>query len=503
MIRKSALRSAALAAAALVTAGFASAQFPAVVARAWELSRPAGPDGVWSDSVSGIRQMLDWRRDTGRKPGFLKAYLEFYQRRAYPNDSVDWSAYDRAAQLRDALPVARIRTDTGGQGTLSAAPAWTFVGPKELDVPQPLYFGPGRPVTGRITSIAWHPKDNATVYVATAGGGVWKSTDGGTSWAPKSDSASWDYLQTGAVAVDPRDGNKVYAGLGDQRGFYRNYGRGIMVSPDAGATWARDAATDGSAVSEIAIDPTNSNVLVTTSARTNRNQAAGKVYLKRGNGAFAAIAALPDAVWMGCTIGAKDPADGKRMYYVAGYTLPGDGGRLQIWRGKDGADWTNVTPAAAVRITATNLGSAGVDVSASPGNLQNAYVVSGTDNKVFRTSNGGTTWEDATNNLPKDEVPNDNYNWSQSNYDIHILCSYVPGGNYDVVYCGLITFAATDDRGFTWTDIGKTYQAAARRTTTSIAPPSTRATRTKCSSATTAASTRWCTTPRPRGGATW
>jgi hypothetical protein len=42
----------------------------------------------------------------------------------------------------------------------------------------------GGTVTGRISSVAVDPSDPSgnTIYVSTAGGGVWKTTDGGTSW---------------------------------------------------------------------------------------------------------------------------------------------------------------------------------------------------------------------------------------------------------------------------------------------------------------------------------
>ena len=41
----------------------------------------------------------------------------------------------------------------------------------------------GREVmSGRATAIAIHPTDPNTVYVGTAGGGVWKTTDAGAHW---------------------------------------------------------------------------------------------------------------------------------------------------------------------------------------------------------------------------------------------------------------------------------------------------------------------------------
>src|SRR5262245_34544878 len=61
---------------------------------------------------------------------------------------------------------------------------------------------------GRITDLAIVEPDANIVYVATAGGGVWKSTDGGSTWAPVFDSQ--DTLVIGAVAVAPSDPDTVY-----------------------------------------------------------------------------------------------------------------------------------------------------------------------------------------------------------------------------------------------------------------------------------------------------
>src|SRR5437660_7593298 len=45
----------------------------------------------------------------------------------------------------------------------------------------------GDPSSGRITGLAADPTDPDTIYIATAGGGVWKTTDGGTQWIPLTD----------------------------------------------------------------------------------------------------------------------------------------------------------------------------------------------------------------------------------------------------------------------------------------------------------------------------
>src|SRR5581483_5029006 len=61
---------------------------------------------------------------------------------------------------------------------------WTAIGPAPIVSGQ---IAGGGPVSGRITGIAPDKTDPNTIFIATAGGGVWKTSDGGTTWAPLTD----------------------------------------------------------------------------------------------------------------------------------------------------------------------------------------------------------------------------------------------------------------------------------------------------------------------------
>src|SRR5581483_4042407 len=55
--------------------------------------------------------------------------------------------------------------------------------------------------SGRITDIAVDPHDKSVRYVASASGGVWKSSNAGLSWSPVFDGQG--SYSIGCVAVDP------------------------------------------------------------------------------------------------------------------------------------------------------------------------------------------------------------------------------------------------------------------------------------------------------------
>ena len=138
--------------------------------------------------------------------------------------------------------------------------AWTAIGPAPLNSAD----STGN-VTGRITAIAAHPTDANTIYVAPAGGGVWKTTNGGTNWTALTDIAST--LSMGAVAIARSNPLVIYAGTGEANNSGdSNFGRGILVSTDAGATFTLNTGpgdvfnTDRMTCSRTAVDPTNANI---------------------------------------------------------------------------------------------------------------------------------------------------------------------------------------------------------------------------------------------------
>jgi hypothetical protein len=86
----------------------------------------------------------------------------------------------------------------------AVAGTWTFAGPDSITNGEGLSTAgtcgaPARiTVTGRISAIAFGAEG---IYVGSAGGGVWKSSDGGLHWRPLTDQQV--SLAVGALAVVP------------------------------------------------------------------------------------------------------------------------------------------------------------------------------------------------------------------------------------------------------------------------------------------------------------
>ena len=118
------------------------------------------------------------------------------------------------------------------------------------------WLGPGT-MSGRITAIVGVNADSKTLYVGSAGGGVWKSTNAGASFKPIFDKYC---MSIGAIAVDQTNPSTVFVGSGESN--MRNtvsIGDGLYKSTDAGDNWVKVGLDSTEHIAKIIIDPKNSN----------------------------------------------------------------------------------------------------------------------------------------------------------------------------------------------------------------------------------------------------
>src|SRR6476646_6309801 len=108
---------------------------------------------------------------------------------------------------------------------------WVFLGPAPIPLGQT--SNTRVPVSGRTISIAVHPTDPDTVYVGTAQGGLYKSTDGGTHWTALFP-FELETLAIGAITIDPTDSNIVYIGTGENSLSADSFGgKGLYIIRNA------------------------------------------------------------------------------------------------------------------------------------------------------------------------------------------------------------------------------------------------------------------------------
>jgi len=172
------------------------------------------------------------------------------------------------------------------QATL--APAWTNLGPTKSTV-NPYSDFNGDIDSGRPVSIVVDPTDRKTVYIATSGGGVWKSTNADTTsaatwtWTPITDtlpvnSGAGGNVSCGALAMSPADHLTLFLALGDA---FDAAGTGIYKTTDGGSTWTPATITGGTPTRAYDLCVLDANtVLVGTKAGLFRSTDGGSTFAK-------------------------------------------------------------------------------------------------------------------------------------------------------------------------------------------------------------------------------
>jgi len=113
---------------------------------------------------------------------------------------------------------------------------------------------------GRISDVEGVPGDANVVYVASASGGLWKTTNGGITWKPIFERQGT--LSLGDIALAPSNPDVVWVGTGESN--VRNsvsFGDGVYKSTDAGKTWQHMGLKDTEHISAIVINPQNPDIV--------------------------------------------------------------------------------------------------------------------------------------------------------------------------------------------------------------------------------------------------
>ncbi|HSB64592.1 MAG TPA: glycoside hydrolase [Thermoanaerobaculia bacterium] len=113
-------------------------------------------------------------------------------------------------------------------------------------------IGPFR--AGRTVAASGIPGNTNVFYAAANNGGVWKTTDAGRVWTPIFDDQPTGSI--GALAVAPSRPDTLYVGSGE--GLQRpdlSVGDGIYKSTDAGKTWVHLGLRDAQQIAALAVHP--------------------------------------------------------------------------------------------------------------------------------------------------------------------------------------------------------------------------------------------------------
>ena len=254
--------------------------------------------------------------------------------------------------------------------------------------------------TQSIGAIAVAPYNPNIIYVATGeglhrpdlsvGNGIYKSTDAGKTWTHL---GLRDGQQIPALAIDPRDPNKIFAAvLGHPYG--PNPERGLFRSIDGGQTWQKAIYKgENTGASDVEIDPSNPDVIYASMWEAREGPwEDNNEFNGTGGGLFKSTDG--GNTWHPLTNGLpKDlsqiyvaiaPSDPQRLYA----TVAMSSGKLAFYRSNDaGATWSQATddPRPSGRIGGGDLAIPRVD-------SKNADVVYSASTVTMKSTDGGKTW---------------------------------------------------------------------------------------------------------------
>lgn len=251
-------------------------------------------------------------------------------------------------------------------------------------------FRGGRSVTA--TGVVGDPN---TYYFGGVGGGVWKSTDAGQTWFNITDEYFGGTI--GAVAVAESDPNVIYVGEGEQ-GVRSNVssGWGLWKSLDAGKTWKHIGLRDSKHIGRIRIHPKNPD-LVYVAAMGNLwkpNEMRGVYRSKDGGANWERVLYVGDKA--GAVDLTFDPGNARVLYASTwnirrnGYRMDSGGPDSKLWKSTDGGDtWDELTDNPGMPKGTNGI----IGVTVSPLNSNRVWaIIENVDGGVFRSDDAGETW---------------------------------------------------------------------------------------------------------------
>jgi len=254
------------------------------------------------------------------------------------------------------------------------------------------WLGPGT-MSGRITSIDGVNEDGKTIYVGTAGGGIWKTTNAGASFKPIFDK----YCQSiGAIAIDQKNPKVIYAGTGESN--MRNsvsIGVGLYKSTDAGDNWIKVGLDNTEHISKIMIDPVNSNIVYVAAPGPLWSDGEHRGLYKSTDAGKTWSKILYINEKTGCTDIAIDPTNTNIIYATTWqfrrqpYSFNSGGPGSAIYKSIDGGKtWKELTSG----LPAKPFGRVALTLAPSaPQNL--LAIVESNNTGLYISSDGGENWK--------------------------------------------------------------------------------------------------------------
>ena len=299
--------------------------------------------------------------------------------------------------------------------------------------------------SGRIIDLAVNPAKPQEYYVAAAAGGVWKTTNAGNTWQPVF--TNQGSYSIGCVVLDPTNPNVVWVGSGEnnnQRSV--SYGDGVYKSEDGGKSWKNVGLKTSEHIGMIAINPKNSSEVFVAAYGPLWSSGGERGIYKTTDGGKTWKQVLNVSEHTGFSEVQFDPRDPNVIYASAHqrqrkvYTYVGGGPESALYKSTDGgATWNKIMNG----LPSGDIGRIGMTISPVNPDLLYCIVEAREGGGVFKSTDRGASW-----------TKQSTYSTS-GNYYQELVCDPV---NPDKLYSMNVFVMKSLDGGKTWVRYGERHK---------------------------------------------
>ena len=167
---------------------------------------------------------------------------------------------------------------------VQAIPRWEELGPVAPDLPSQSSVWSG---IGRVNTMAISPLNKDHLFLGSAQGGLWQSTDNGSNWS-QIDIPGYPVFGLSDIAIAPSKPNTMYIATGDadatfpgKLNSFPGFSYGVLKSTDNGVTWAPTSLItspdQNTVITRLWVNPTDDRVIIAaTYAGINKSTDGGE-----------------------------------------------------------------------------------------------------------------------------------------------------------------------------------------------------------------------------------
>jgi photosystem II stability/assembly factor-like uncharacterized protein len=236
-------------------------------------------------------------------------------------------------------------------------------------------------------------QDDNVYYVGYTGGGIAKTDDAGITWKNISD-GFFKVGSIGEIAICESDPNVIYVGTGEHavRGVMTSYGDGIYKSTDGGKTWKNIGLEKTRHISEIAVHPSNPNIVLVGAQGAVHGPSSDRGVYKSIDGGATWKKTLYVDENTGVSALSMDMTNPRILYAATWqhrrypWKVESGGAGSALWKSTDeGETWTKI-----IEGLPKELGKMGISVSrANPNRVYAIVEAEKTKSGLYRSDDGG------------------------------------------------------------------------------------------------------------------